>query len=78
MNDQEIEGIKDFIKLARQGKRTSGSSGERAAFRLANAAEVVSSSMQDLDGEKQEAFLNLLRGLAWPDTRDMLLKALPK
>jgi hypothetical protein len=74
MQPSEITQVLKFLSLARSGARRSGSSGEQAAFKLVRAAENISSLMQDMDMENQEAFCNLLKGLAWPDSRDILLK----
>ena len=74
MDKHEIAAVLHFMKLARHGKHPGSSSGEKSAFKLARLAENISGLMQDLDGGNQDAFLNLLRGLAWPDGREILLK----
>lgn len=75
--DQET-ALLSFLALARLGKSTAASDGERSAHVLCRLAPQVSSLMQDLDEENRESFLNLLRGLAWPESRQALLKLLPK
>ena len=77
MTTTEIDSLKSFLSCAKRGG-PGCSSGERAAYQLAKQAEKISDTMQSLDADKQEGFLQLLRGLAWPDTRDMLLRSLPR
>lgn len=75
--DQETD-LLSFLALARQGKHPAASGGEHACYALARLSVQVSALMQDIDASNQEAFLLLLRGLAWPDSRESLLKLLPK
>jgi hypothetical protein len=62
MNESEIASLKSFLACAKRGRHPGASSGERDAHSLADKAEVISALMQGLDGDKQDGFLQLLRG----------------
>jgi hypothetical protein len=76
MKPEDIDRMKSFLSCARRGG-PGASSGEKAALKLAQQAEAISDLMQSLDQDKQEGFTRFLIGLAWPDTRDMLLRQIP-
>jgi hypothetical protein len=76
MDKEQIEQLQSFLSTARG--HHGASSGEQAAFKLVKMASEISHLMMSLDQDRQEGFLQLLRGLAWPNTREMLLEQIAR